>query len=493
MEQAKPAIQLLYTGGTIGSMPKDPADPLSPLRPVKDLKRLLKLLPGYDENSGLIAIDNRVVSIHLKSLSQPMDSASLGPDQWLEIAKCLKKNWEKYAGFVILHGTDTLAYTASALSFLMGNVNKPVILTGSQRPIGASRTDAVQNLATSIEFAAATLLGKTVVPEVSVFFRDRLMRGNRVTKVSSNDFQAFDSPCFPALATAGAALKINEELIRSPKGRRLMLRKELERAVVSLDVFPGMSMHLFSQVLKTPGLKGAVLKTFGSGTTPEHPEFMAAIEEANTRGVVIISVSQCLKSEVVLGRYESSAELLARGVVSGMDMTFEAALCKLFVVLGEEPDPIRARELMQIDLAGEQRESCLNLVWPAASVLESIVLKPVRGLPSGPVPYRPESLQRAVLRIICLKPLTPQPEVHLDLWLDEDHPMDACPGDEHGSWLGTIQRSFSQPEESSHIFLDVTRIIRDSLDLVQDTGLAIRTKTPGGFSFQRVELALWVE
>ncbi|MBU6428890.1 MAG: asparaginase, partial [Cyanobacteria bacterium REEB65] len=288
------------------------------------------------------------------------DSAGMTFDHWVHLAKQIEENYQRHAGFVILHGTDTLAYTASALAFLLEGLAKPVVLTGSQRPIGQTRSDAAQNLVTAIEIASAALWGGTVVPEVGVFFRDHLLRGCRTTKISASSFDAFDSPNFPALGTAGETLSIDASRLRAPGGP-LKVHDRLESRIAVLDVFPGMSPALLEALLSSGELRGVVLKTFGSGNVPATPGFLAAIAQAVERGVVVLNVTQCRSGEVSLGLYESSADLLARGVVGGMDLTPEAALAKLSFILGLEPDPARAADLLRRDWRGEQ------IIRPGAS------------------------------------------------------------------------------------------------------------------------------
>ncbi|MBW7875237.1 MAG: asparaginase [Candidatus Cloacimonetes bacterium] len=348
-----PGVLVIYTGGTIGSWPRDPQEPLSPLKPTTDIKKVMGMLPFYDPDNSLLRLENVLVPVNTYSLHEPLDSARIQVCDWQNLARLIYNNYNDYSGFVILHGTDTLAYTASALSFMLPGLNKPVVLTGAQRPIGQSRSDAVQNLMTAIEIAAQEYLGNPPIPEVSVFFGDRLLRGNRSTKISSRSYGAFVSPCFPSLGKSGVRLQIRRELILKPKTCPLQILEKIDPNLVCFDLFPGMNFSFMQHICNTPGLRGIILKSFGSGNTPETGEFLDAIKNASDSGKIVVNVSQCLEAEVMMGKYESSAKLKDLGVISAHDMTFEAALTKLFVLLGQEDDITCVKKQFGQEIAGE--------------------------------------------------------------------------------------------------------------------------------------------
>ena len=348
-------VLVVYTGGTIGSMPRDPQDPKSPLVVVdwaEFRRRTSSLSPRLADGS----INTRYIGFNVDAASlEPLDSCNIGPDYWVEVARIIEESYDRYEGFVVLHGTDTMVYTASALSFMLEGLGKPVVLTGAQRSHLANvRNDALQNLLTSLLIANPKHYGLPVVPEVSIFFHEELLRGNRSRKVTSSGFEAFQSPNYPPLASAGESIVIDRRVLRPP-GSGLRLRSRIEPNVASVIFFPGIQeASILQDVLSDPRLKGVVLMTYGAGTVPSDPRVLGPIAEAVKRGVVALAVTQCGGGRVELERYEASAKLLEAGVVSGRDITPEAALVKLMVLLGD-PDltPTGVRQLLSQDLAGE--------------------------------------------------------------------------------------------------------------------------------------------
>jgi L-asparaginase len=286
----------------------------------------------------------------------PVDSCNIGPDYWVDVARVIAENYDRYKGFVVLHGTDTMVYTASALSFMLEGLAKPVVLTGAQRShLGNVRNDSLQNLLTSLLIANAEHSGLPLVPEVGVFFHEELLRGNRSRKVTSSGFAAFQSPDYPPLAVAGDTIVVDRRVILPVPTGGLRLRTHIEPNVTTVIFFPGIQdASILQDVLSDPKLKGVVLMTYGAGTVPSDPRVLRPIADAVARGVVAIAVTQCNGGRVELERYEASAHLLEAGVVSGHDMTPEAALVKLMVLLGDpELGQADVRRLLARNIAGE--------------------------------------------------------------------------------------------------------------------------------------------
>lgn len=279
----------------------------------------------------------------------PIDSSNVEPNFWEELATVIEKRYERYDGFVILHGTDTMAYTASALSFMLENLGKPVILTGSQLPLGAIRTDARRNLITTIEIAAS----EKIVPEVCIYFSNQLYRGNRSEKYTSSKFDAFQSSNYPVLADAGVNIVFNNEFILSRPRKKLRVRRTFDTNIALLKIYPGIHTEVIDTTLKTPNLKAVVLETFGSGNAPTDPAFIEVLRSAIKRGIILLNVSQCSGGTVDQGKYETSYQLKEIGVVSGRDLTTESALTKLMFLLGQGLTRREVVRLLQKDMRGE--------------------------------------------------------------------------------------------------------------------------------------------
>jgi L-asparaginase len=350
-------VLVVYTGGTIGSMPRDPLDPTSPLV-VVDWAEFRRRTSSLSERLADGSRNERHIGFNVDGCSlTPVDSCNIGPEYWVEIARVIAERYDDYEGFVVLHGTDTMVYTASALSFMLRDLGKPVIVTGAQIPhLRSVRNDALQNLITALLLAHPAHAGLPLVPEVGIYFYDALLRGNRARKVNASGFRAFRSPNYPPLAVAGERIAVDERVLRAARpGAPLATHLTVEPDVVAVHVFPGIQRgSLLPHILADESLKGVVIMAYGAGTLPNEAHVLRAIEAAVRRGVVAVAVTQCGGGRVDLGRYEAGTALREAGCVSGADMTPEAALVKLMVLLGDPGLSVGdVRRAMERDLSGE--------------------------------------------------------------------------------------------------------------------------------------------
>ncbi len=318
----KRSVLILYTGGTIGMVHNPNTRTLDPF----DFNQISDQVPELQKFGW---------NLNTVSFDPPLDSSNIGPAIWVKMATIIYENYEDYDGFVILHGTDTMAYSASALSFMLVNLDKPVIFTGSQLPIGILRTDGRENLVTAIEIAGSMENERPVVPEVCIYFENKLYRGNRTTKINADNFNAFQSANYPPLAEVGIDIRFNRQAILYPRDNKpLELRTKFDNHVAILKLFPGMNKEFIDSILGIKGLKAIILETFGSGNAPADEWFIKRIKKAVDNGIYILDITQCYTGTVSLGRYETSRKLQEIGVISGYDITTEAAVTKMMTLFG---------------------------------------------------------------------------------------------------------------------------------------------------------------
>ena len=342
----KTNILLIYTGGTIGM--------------VKDFKTgVLKAFNFNELVKNLPELNHLDCELKGISFENPIDSSNMNPKHWMTIAKIIQDHYSAYDGFVVLHGSDTMSYSASALSFMLENLSKPVIFTGSQLPIGDLRTDAKENLITSIQIAALCENGKPVVQEVGLYFEYKLYRGNRTTKISAEQFEAFASLNYPALVESGVHLNVNyPSLLNQENDNNLLeVHMNMDSNVAILKLFPGLNPSVLGCMLNTKGLKALVLETYGAGNAPMEEWFLESLKKAIDRGLHIINVTQCSGGSVVMGQYETSERLGAMQMINGKDITTEAAITKAMYLLGRPDSKGRFKEIFETSLRGEMHQN----------------------------------------------------------------------------------------------------------------------------------------
>jgi L-asparaginase len=338
---SKAKILLLYTGGTIGMRKDFETGALKAF----NFSKLLNRIPELKQ------LECEIETI---SFVEPIDSSNMNPQEWAKIASIIGENYSGFDGFVVLHGSDTMSYSASALSFMLENLSKPVVFTGSQLPIGDLRTDAKENLITAIQIASLRENGQAVVTEVCLYFEYKLYRGNRTTKINAEHFKAFTSPNYPELVESGVNLKIRRELLLPiQQSKELVVHENLDNNVVIVKMFPGMSETVLAAILDIQNLKGIVLETYGSGNAPTEDWFISLLVKAINKGIHIINVTQCSAGSVNMGQYETSTSMKEIGVISGKDITTEAAITKLMYLLGQNIAATEFKKIFETSLRGE--------------------------------------------------------------------------------------------------------------------------------------------
>jgi L-asparaginase len=341
-EPTQGSVLVIYTGGTLGMVYETKGKQLIPF----NFDQIIEKVPEIQRLS---------LDITFLSLEEPIDSSNMTPEIWIELGTIIEENYHTYDSFVILHGTDTMAYTASALSYLLEGLNKPVILTGAQLPIGVARSDARENFISALELAAATHEdGTPILSEVCIYFNSQLLRGNRSKKQESSDFNAFHSENYPYLVNAGVRIDYNLPFIEKFKPDAVLkVQKELDTDVAFLKMFPGINQKVVQSILKIEGLKGIVLETYGAGNATTEAWFLESIKEAIEKGIIIYNVSQCDGGRVAPGQYQTSKYLKQVGVDSGSDITAEAAITKMMYVFANEKNPSNWAEILSTPIRGE--------------------------------------------------------------------------------------------------------------------------------------------
>ena len=337
-EKVRSKVLIIYTGGTFG-MSHDNDGALIPF----DFSEIIEHLPILKT----MGLELTVISFEV-----PIDSSNINPEHWKLLAQLIYDSYANYDGFVVLHGTDTMAFTASALSFMLEGLAKPVILTGAQLPISEPRSDARENLITALEIASAKDEHGPIISEVCIYFDYELLRGNRSKKVESMQFDAFDSGNYPPLAKAGVKIDYNYAVIHKAENQHLKLHKEFNSDIAIIKLFPGLSKTLVQSIANIPNLKALIIETYGSGNAPTDGWLIEVLEELIVKGVIVLNISQCPGGMVMQGRYETSRELQRIGVISGADMTVEAAVTKLMILLGQHNLDI-VKQLLSKSVAGE--------------------------------------------------------------------------------------------------------------------------------------------
>lgn len=487
-------VLVIYTGGTIGSAPRDRSDPDSP-QVVVSWEELKKAIPKFTQ------IPFRVDAI---SFVDALDSANVGPKHWKAIAQIIKRQYEHYVGFVVAHGTDTMVYTASALSFILQNLGKPVIVTGAQlSAIGKIRNDAEQNLITAILIANTRT---PPIPEVCIFFRDLLIRGNRCKKVNASGYTAFESKNYEPLAKAGSTINFDEEFVREPPEGEFRIETRLDTNVIAFDIFPGLqdNPELLKKLLETP--KGVVLKTYGAGNVPTEPEDLKNVIAEAAKEKIIVNVTQCIQGGVEQGLYDTSAVLQDIGVISGQEITAEAAMCKLMKLIGEEKDfdedaRARIKKLMTLNLAGELDHSIsYTMLDSKGGMIKSedpehrrMICRSTRieGFTKG------ENIHRLILRFIGAKVTdvdrAAQVEIYANLQEGEE------PENSQNLLVGSFTKTKESKPQTFTFNLDVGRASKEirpagvsfTVVIGKPKGEGYKDERIGGLEWSKVELALY--
>lgn len=476
MSAKQPQVYVLYTGGTLGMVPRDRNNPASPLVPAGQEELELYLPPSLREQ---LSIDYRLFSLQdlEGNLVGAIDSSDATSNHWKYMAKAIADVYDPfeddegnvidYDGFVILHGTDTMAYTTSALSFMLANLAKPVVVTGSQLPISHPRTDAISNFVNALSVAGYRATGLPLIPEVILVFAGAMLRGNRVRKMSSSAWQGFDTPNYPHLGSIGEHIRVASEYLQEPANNEeapFYARLDLEERIADISLFPGIQPSQLGAVLLSKELRGALMRTYGSGNAPSNKHEVGAglvkvIGDAVKAGKVIVNVTQCPQGMVEAGLYEASSGLLERGVVSGIDLTPEAALTKLMSLLANEPQP-EVGPLMQLNLRGEQSASLYDIQFgsskPSSSVTRKKTSVTIAARPSGS--FKRSHLQQATIRVTGVELPSGVESAMVDAYLNHPNAHRASIDDPRHA------ATFQFDSRSNTALADVTAVARRVLE-----------------------------
>jgi L-asparaginase len=487
-------VLVIYTGGTIGSAPRDPFDVDSP-KTVVPWDKLWSATPELNR------LTERGCLVDYKAFKAPLDSCNVGPEEWTRMAQVIADNYDKYEGFVILHGTDTMAYSASMLSFMLRDLGKPVVFTGAQRSaIADVRNDATQNFITAILVANPTFSRIPVIPEVVICFGGLILRGNRTIKNDTSGYTAYQSPNLEPIGETGERIVVNERLLRPAPGleRRFHIRTRLNTNVMPLYICPGISTELIIKQLSVPNLRAVVVQSFGTGNIPTRPDILEAFRKARQENnIILANVSQCRKGPVTLGMYESSAELLEAGFISAGDLTMEAAQCKLMLLLGDPDMEIEEVEAeYQVSIAGELSTSqyITHLTSSPYRVERSVKQEePARlRLPGKPLAghWDPKRMDHAFLRLRqCSVDHPDEQVVELRVFVNLD--PEAGLTDFHPNLVGRFRKWPTQ--EAGLVAFDVTDVVQSIGEPGDRISFTIAVDTPGAaVSFERAELALFI-
>jgi len=480
-------ILIINTGGTIAMVHED-GNPLNPLKPGK-WDQIVKNYP-------VLSTMNIDTSIH--TFDPLLDSSNISVANWKQMAEVISDKYDEYDGFVILHGTDTMCYTASALSFMLEHLGKPVILTGSQLPLANPRSDALENFVTALSIAAGIDLNDGTsllsVPEVCVYFRGKLLRGNRSRKLSSSAYSGFESPNYPPLGLVGEHISLDARLVRGRDPEEFFANTELVANIMVLDIFPSLSPDVIKRIAvgsesDDEKIKALVLKTYGAGNAPNNEAFLSAIEFIVNEGVLVVDVTQCPQGMVEIGLYDASAQLLDKGVISGLDLTPESALCKLMWLFGMGWDTEQVKKQMQLDQRGEQSLNIFNIDYKngtASPTFDGQALIP------GEVEF--DKLESAILQIQgarFINPLTKSKELGLRVYMNYQN-LQQDTDTSIIQYAGTSVKHVDIKDQPSSLFLDVTNSVKKFFTKGRPGRIGIVSNDAEGISWEKLNLALYV-